>query len=119
MNEQEEDPQPFEAVHVTAVVPVENDDPDAGTQVTVGDVPVAEGVLNVAIWLSHCVMSEGHEPITGGVQFSVIFTSKLHEPVPHELVAEQVTVVVPIGKLLPDGGVQVAVTDGVPPEGAA
>jgi len=52
-----------------------------------------------------------------GVHVFAIITLKLHEPVPHELVAVQVTVVVPIGKLLPDGGVQVAVTDGEPPDG--
>ncbi|MEO8086616.1 MAG: hypothetical protein ABI763_07340, partial [Bacteroidota bacterium] len=42
---------------------------------------------------------------------------KLHIPVPHELVAEQFTIVVPIEKLLPEGGTQVAVTAGTPPDG--
>jgi len=46
LNEQEDEPQELVAVHVTAVVPVENEDPDAGEQTTFAvGVPVAEGVL--------------------------------------------------------------------------
>ena len=46
LNEQDEEPQELVAVHVTAVVPVENEDPDAGEQTTfAAGVPVAEGVL--------------------------------------------------------------------------
>ena len=44
-NEQEELPQELVAVHVTAVVPAANVDPDAGEQETVGaGEPVAVGV---------------------------------------------------------------------------
>ena len=43
-NEQEEVPQEFVAVQVTLVVPVAKVEPEAGTQVTVGVVPVALGV---------------------------------------------------------------------------
>jgi len=46
LNEQDEDPHELVAVHVTAVVPVENEDPDAGEQTTfAAGVPVADGVL--------------------------------------------------------------------------
>ena len=46
LNEQDEEPHELVAVHVTAVVPVENEDPDEGEQTTLAaGVPVAEGVL--------------------------------------------------------------------------
>ena len=67
-NEHEELPQAFVAVHVTAVVPIANDDPESGAQTTVGVVPVAEGSVHVAMVLSHCSIAPGHAPITGGVQ---------------------------------------------------
>ena len=70
-NEQLEDPQPLVAVQVTEVVPVAKVEPDAGEQTTVGVVPDEVGVANVATWLSHWVMSEGHAPITGGTQFTI------------------------------------------------
>ena len=45
LNEQDELPQLFVAVHVTVVVPTANVEPDAGLQVTVGaGEPVAVGV---------------------------------------------------------------------------
>jgi hypothetical protein len=44
LNEQEELPHAFEAVHVTKVVPCANVLPDAGRQFTVGEVPDAPGV---------------------------------------------------------------------------
>ena len=40
---------------------------------------------------------------------AAIVTVKLHEAEPTELVAVQFTVLVPIGKVEPDGGVQVTV----------
>jgi hypothetical protein len=46
LNEQDELPQELVAVHVTAVVPVTNVEPDAGTQVTVAT-GVEVGVVNV------------------------------------------------------------------------
>jgi hypothetical protein len=52
-NEQLELPHEFVAVHVTEVVPVENEEPDAGTHATVGVVPVEVGSIHVATWLSH------------------------------------------------------------------
>lgn len=47
----------------------------------------------------------------------VMFTLKLQVPVPHKFVAVQLTVVVPSGNMVPEAGVQVAVTEGVPPDG--
>ena len=62
-------------------------------------------------------MFAGQALMTGTVHVFVITTLKPHVSVPHELVAVQVTVVVPIGKVLPDAGVQTAVTEGEPPVG--
>ena len=108
--------QPLEAVHVTVDVPVANVDPEAGEQVTVaaGIPAVAVGLVHVATWLSHCVMLAGQALIDGGVQMKVTVTLKLHDPVPQEFVSVQVTAVVPIAKLLPDAGEQVADAAGVP-----
>ena len=64
----DEDPQVFVAVQVTTVVPVVNVVPDAGEQTTIGEVPVAAGSVQVAMWLSHWLISEGHAPITGAMQ---------------------------------------------------
>ena len=45
-NEQEELPHELVAVHVTVVVPIANEEPEAGVQLTVGDGdPVAVGVV--------------------------------------------------------------------------
>jgi hypothetical protein len=50
LNEQDEVPHEFVAVHVTAVVPVMNVEPDAGTQATkAAGVPVDVGVVNVTM----------------------------------------------------------------------
>jgi hypothetical protein len=48
LNEQDEVPHELVAVHVTAVVPVMNVEPDAGTHTTVAD-PVDVGVVNVTM----------------------------------------------------------------------
>ena len=48
LNEHDELPLAFVAVHVTAVVPVAKVEPDAGTQLTVAaGVPVEDGVTKV------------------------------------------------------------------------
>ena len=48
LNEHDELPHAFVAVHVTAVVPVAKVEPDAGTQLTVAaGVPVEAGVAKV------------------------------------------------------------------------
>ena len=78
LNEQDEEPHELVAVHDTAVVPVENEDPEAGEQTTVGaGAPVAVGLVHVAIEL-HCVMLPGHALITG---VSFIVTLNEHEDV--------------------------------------
>jgi hypothetical protein len=69
LNEHDEVPHELVAVHVTAVVPIVNEEPERGEHTTTGVVPVAVGSVQVAIRLSHCVMSEGHAPITGATQF--------------------------------------------------
>ena len=112
LNEQDEDPHELVAVHVTAVVPVENDDPDAGEHTTLAaGVPVAEGVLYVTVWISHCVMSSGHEPITG---LSLIVTLNEQVELPHEFVAVHVTAVVPVANVEPDAGEHDTEGAGVP-----
>jgi hypothetical protein len=48
LNEHDEVPHEFVAVHVTAVVPVMNVEPEAGMQATdAAGVPVVDGVANV------------------------------------------------------------------------
>ena len=60
------DPQPLLAVHVTAVVPTLNVEPDDGEHVTVAaGSPVAVGSVQDTTALSHCAISAGHAPITG------------------------------------------------------
>ena len=54
---------------------------------------------------------EGQSPITG---VSLIVTVNEHEDEPHELVAVQVTVVVPVAKVEPDAGEQETDAAGVP-----
>ena len=108
---QVDEPHVFVAVQVTVVVPVENVEPEAGEQDTVGvGVPLADGVEYVTTGL-HVVISEGQAPITG-LSFTV--TLKEQVAVPHELVAEQLTVVVPVGKVEPGAGVQVTIGTGNP-----
>ena len=54
VNVQLETPHELTAEHVTTVCPNENDEPEAGEHVTVGDgVPVAVGSVHVAMLLSH------------------------------------------------------------------
>src|SRR5437762_14383283 len=56
-------------------------------------------------------MSEGQLPITG---LSLIVTLNEHVELPQELLAVQVTDVVPVEKVEPDAGVQDTVGAGVP-----
>ena len=63
--------------------------------------------------MSHCEISEGHEPITG---LSLIVTLKEQEDVPHEFVAVQVTTVVPEENELPEAGTQLTEAAGEPVE---
>ena len=53
LNEQLVLPHELVAVQVTVDVPVANEVPLAGTQLTTGDVPVAVGSVQLATWLSH------------------------------------------------------------------
>lgn len=112
LKEQLDDPHTLEAVHVTAVVPVEKVDPEAGVQLTVADgVAVEVGFVQVATWLLHCVIFEGQAPITG-VVFMV--TLKEHDEVPQIFVAAQTTLVVPVANVDPEAGVQETVGLGTP-----
>jgi hypothetical protein len=114
LNEQLEVPQEFVAVHDTVDVPVANAEPDAGEQTTdaAGD-PVEVGSVHVAMWLSHCTMFEGHEPIAG---LSLMVTLNEQLEVPQEFVAVQDTVVVPVANVEPDAGEQTTDTAGDPVE---
>jgi hypothetical protein len=53
----------------------------------------------------------GQAPITG---LSLIVTVNVQLDDPHELVAVQVTIVVPAANVLPDAGEQTTVGEGVP-----
>ena len=53
-NEHVDTAQLLVALQLTVVVPVANVDPDTGLQITDGaGVPVEEGSVHVAVWLSH------------------------------------------------------------------
>ena len=56
-------------------------------------------------------MLPGHVPITG---LALFVTVNVQLELPHELVAVQVTVVVPNAKVLPDAGEHATVAAGVP-----
>lgn len=102
------------AVQVTVVVPVVKLDPDAGlqrTDMSCGCVQssVAAGVEKVTLAAPEPAGSSGvaillGQLIVGGVvSLPVTVTLKLHAPPPGVL---QLTVVVPIGNVEPDGGLQ-------------
>ena len=107
----ESEPAEFAAVHVTVVVPTGKVEPEGGVQVTVAPF-VAVGVGYVTTppveVVAVTVILTGHA-ITGGCVAGVSVTVKLHVSDPAEFVAVQVTVVVPIGKVEPEAGVQVTV----------
>ena len=112
LNEHEEEPHEFVAVHVTVDVPVGNDDPEIGKHCTGAEgVPVAVGSIHDTLWLSHCVTFGGHALITG---LSLIVTVNVQLELPHELTAEHVTTVCPAGNVEPDAGEHVTVAAGVP-----
>ena len=101
----------FVAVHVTVVVPRANVLPEAGEHVTVAaGVPVEEGEAKVTKGL-HVVIFPGQLPITG-VSLIVTLNEQLEEP--QELVAVQVTLVVPVANVEPEAGEQDTVAAGVP-----
>ena len=111
-NEQDDEPQPLEAVHVTDVVPVAKFDPDAGVQLTVAaGVPDEVGRVQFTSWLSHCTISEGQAPMTG---LSLIVTLKVQVELEQEFVAVQVTTVVPAENVDPETGEQATVAEGTP-----
>jgi hypothetical protein len=102
------------AVQVTVLVPTSNRDPDGGSHITeaTAQLSVVPGVLKSTLatpeptGVSAVVMSDGHD-ITGGVSSPpVTVTVKLHG-LPSS--PPQVTVVMPLGKVEPDGGEQTIV----------
>ena len=111
LKEQDAVLQEFEAVHDTTVVPTANVLPEAGVHTTAGaGLPETTGV-NVTTGLQ-VDMSEG-QVINGD---SLMVTLNEHDEVPHELVAVQVTKVVPVTNVEPEAGTQATVAAGVPVE---
>lgn len=101
------------AEQVTLVVPFWNVEPDGGVQVAASDpsqLSVTVG-LNVATaeQLVAFVPMEIFEQASTGASSSTTVTLNVHCPVlPATSVAEQVRLVVPLGNVEPDGGVQMA-----------
>jgi uncharacterized protein YwlG (UPF0340 family) len=99
------------------VVPIANVLPEAGLHMTIGlgsQVSVAVGVVYITVapaGLVHStpVMSDGH--MSDGAVVSTTVTVNMHgaEVLLKSSVAVQVTVVVPIANVLPEGGVQFTV----------
>ena len=110
MNEQLRVPQLSVAVHVTVVVPTGNVEPEARLHVTVVPLPVGVVKFTTApsAEVAEVVIFAGQ--VIAGVPFTV--TEKLHDDWPPALVAVQLTIVVPSGKLEPEAGVQFTVTPG-------
>ena len=107
-------PEGSEAVQVTVVVPMGNVEPDGGVQVTTGF--GRAGSLSVAEAVKFTTAPDGPvgSTLIGAGSVSTGATSSLtvtvNVPVdllPLKSVDVQVTVVVPIGNVEPDGGVQV------------
>ena len=103
------------AVDVTAVVPTGKPDPEAGVEVTVAEgsqlsLAVTENVTGTSrAILQGTVMFAGQ--VIVGFALSLTVTVKLQIAVlPDASFAVQVTVVVPFGKVEPDGGLQLPVT---------
>jgi len=98
------------AVHVTAVVPKENVEPEGGVHTTVTQLPVVVGGGYVTTAVPAVTLSELAVTLDGqlmvravGVPVNCTVTVKLQlSPV----AAVQVTGVFPTGKLEPDGGLQ-------------
>jgi hypothetical protein len=104
------------AEQVTVVAPIGNVDPDDGAQVTGRDPSIASDAdaenetAAPAGLVDGAVMSAG--TVTVGPCVSATVTPKLAVPVfPAPSVAVQVTVVVPIGNIAPDAGLQFAVSE--------
>src|SRR5262245_50205704 len=99
---------------VTVVVPSGNVLPEAGTQTIDGEgsqtsMAAGEKVTISPAGLVHSsVMSEGHVTIGGVVSMTVTLKEQVSE-LPESSVAEQFTVVVPIAKVLPEGGTHTTV----------
>jgi hypothetical protein len=101
------------AVQVTVVVPCGKVDPEGGLQTTVGtpQLSVAAGAKVTTAGQAALVMGAGQMIFGGSVSLTV--TVKLHVAVlPDVSVAVQVTVVVPLGKVNPEGGTQTTFTPG-------
>ena len=107
-------PEASEAVQVTVVVPMGKVEPDGGVHVTTGfgragSLSVAEAVKFTTAPdgpVGSTVMGAGS--VSTGATSSLTVTVKVPvEVLPPKSVDVQVTVVVPIGNVDPDGGVQV------------
>jgi hypothetical protein len=107
------------AVQVTVVIPIGNVLPEAGVHMIVGvesHVSLAMGV-NITVapdGLVHSwVMLDG-QVIDGGVVSTTCTVNMQLEGDPTPLLAVQVTVVIPIGKVLPDAGLHITIGTGHP-----
>jgi hypothetical protein len=115
------------AVHMTAVVPIGKDDPDAGTQlvVTGATPPLTVGLKVTFTGLPLCETTgamSGHEIDSGaivepGATVDVTITFELHEALASTAsMAVQTRPVVPTGKSDPEAGTQLDFTGAVPPD---
>lgn len=107
---------PLSPVQLTTVIPIGNTEPDAGVQTTSPHkLPVVEGAAYVTVAVQ---WPESTGRVILGLQssrqlitLSFTVTVKLQfEELLDASVAVQVTVVVPVGKMEPDAGVQLVIT---------
>ena len=104
---------PVPVVQLTVVVPTGKNEPEAGLQLTVPQLPVVLGAK--LTFAPHWPAAFGTTILAGQVivQASITVTVKLHEDVLLLVsVAVQLTVVVPTGKFEPEAGEHTVVTPG-------
>jgi len=102
-------PDPSVAVQVTVAIPVENTEPDAGAQATVGieNVSLADGVKFTTVEHepgSALLVILAGQVITGGVASITVTVKVPIRVLPTPSVAVLVTIVVPSGNAEPEGG---------------
>jgi hypothetical protein len=103
------------AVHVTVVVPIGKVDPEAGVQTTGTDPSIASRADALKVAIAPAVLVAARVSFAGRVRTGAVLSPtvivKLPEAAfPAASVAVQLTVVVPIGKVDPEAGVQTTAT---------
>jgi hypothetical protein len=103
------------ALHETVVVPIGKVDPDSGVQTTATCPSIASRAEAVKVALAPAALVASTATFAGRISTGAVPSATVTVKVPEVAfpaasVAVQLTVVVPIGKVEPDAGVQIAAT---------